>query len=174
MLLIPAFQTLLFFGKMIKYIFLDIDGVLNSIEYYKEKPQHERWKELKDKLDKHIAWGVCNIDPKAVKLLNKLVNETGAQIVVSSSWRGDIALQTIFSLSGIEKPIYGETPRLTSGFRGQEIKLWLEKQSKPYKFVIIDDDSDMFDDQKPYFIHTDYKFGLTKSDVAKAIKILNE
>ena len=148
--------------------------MLNSEQYYLEKPQHERWKELKDKLDKHIAWGVCNIDPKAVKLLNKLVAETKAKIVVSSSWRGDYALQTIFALVGITEPIYGETPRLTSRFRGQEIKFWLEKQSKPYKYVIIDDDSDMFDDQKPYFIHTDYEFGLTKSDVDKAIKILNE
>ena len=159
---------------MDKYIFLDIDGVLNSEQYYLEKPQHKRWKEFKDKLDKHIAWGVCNIDPKAVKLLNKLVTETNAKIVVSSSWRGDYALQTIFSLAGIIEPIYGETPRLESRFRGEEIKFWLEKQSKPYKYVIIDDDSDMFDDQKPYFIHTDYEFGLTKSDVDKAIKILNE
>jgi hypothetical protein len=28
------------------------------------------------------------VDPKAVKLLNKLVTETNAKIVVSSSWRG--------------------------------------------------------------------------------------
>lgn len=57
--------------------------------------------------------------------------------------------------------------------RDEEIKFWLEKQSKPYKYVIIDDDSDMFDNQKPYFIHTDYEFGLTESDVNKAIKMLN-
>ena len=104
---------------MDKFIFLDIDGVLNSEQYYLEKPQHKRWKEFKDKLDKHIAWGVCNIDSKAVKLLNKLVAETKAKIVVSSSWRGDYALQTIFSLAGIIEPIYGETPRLESRFRGE-------------------------------------------------------
>lgn len=157
-----------------KFIFLDIDGVLNSEQYYIEKPWPQRFEELKDKLDEHIAFGISHIDPKAVKLLNKLVAETKAKIVVSSSWRGDIALQTIFSLADIIEPIYGETPRLESRFRGEEIKFWLEKQSKPYKYVIIDDDSDMFDDQKPYFIHTDYEFGLTKSDVDKAIKILNE
>ena len=155
-----------------KYIFLDIDGVLNSKQYYLEKSQHKRWKEFKDKLDRHIAWGVCNIDPKAVKLLNKLVAETKAKIVVSSSWRGDYALQTIFALVGITEPIYGETPRLKSRFRGEEIQQWLDKH-KCDKYVILDDDRDFFDSQLPYFVHTDWKVGLTESDMNKAISILN-
>lgn len=117
---------------MDKFVFLDIDGVLNSEQYYLEKPQHKRWKEFKNKLDKHIAWGVCNIDPKAVKLLNKLVSGTNARIVVSSSWRGDYALQTVFSLAGIIEPIYGETPRLESRFRGEEIDKWLKERQEPY------------------------------------------
>lgn len=156
---------------MDKYIFLDIDGVLNSEQYYLEKPQHKRWKEFKDKLDKHIAWGVCNIDPKAVKLLNKLVTETNAKIVVSSSWRGDYALQTIFSLAGITESIYGETPRLESRFRGEEIDKWLKERQEPYKYVILD--SDMLDTQRNNFIHTDWKVGLTEENVNKAIEILN-
>lgn len=158
---------------MDKYIFLDIDGVLNSEQYYLEKPQHKRWREFKDKLDKHIAWGVCNIDPKAVKLLNILVTETNARIVVSSSWRGDYTLQTVFSLAGIIEPIYGETPRLESRFRGEEIDKWLKERQEPYKYVILDDDSDMLDTQRNNFIHTDWKVGLTGENVNKAIEILN-
>lgn len=156
---------------MDKYIFLDIDGVLNSEQYYLEKPQ--RWKEFKDKLDKHIAWGVCNIDPKAVKLLNKLVDETKAKIVISSPWRGDYALQTIFSLAGIIEPIYGETPRSEHRRRGAEIEAWLEERKEPYKYVILDDDSDMLDTQHSNFIHTDWRVGLTEENVNEAIKILN-
>ena len=156
-----------------KYIFLDIDGVLNSEQYYLEKPQHKRWKEFKDKLDRHIAWGVCNIDPKAVKLLNKLVAETKAKIVVSSSWRGDYALQTIFALVGIIEPIYGETPRLKSRFRGEEIDKWLEERQEPYKYVILDDDSDMLDTQHNNFIQINRKVGLTEENVNEAIKILS-
>lgn len=158
---------------MDKFVFLDIDGVLNSEQYYLEKPQHKRWKEFKNKLDKHIAWGVCNIDPKAVKLLNKLVSGTNARIVVSSSWRGDYALQTVFSLAGIIEPIYGETPRLESRFRGEEIDKWLKERQEPYKYVILDDDSDMLDTQRNNFIHTDWKVGLTEENVNEAIKILN-
>lgn len=160
---------------MDKYIFLDIDGVLNSEQYYLEKSQYERWEEFRDKLDNHIAWGVCNIDPKAVKLLNRLVSETNAKIVVSSSWRGDYALQTIFSLAGIIEPIYGETPRSNFGWRGAEIGTWLKERREPYKYVILDDDDcDMLDTQRNNFIHTDWTVGLTEENVNEAIKILND
>lgn len=158
---------------MTKICFLDIDGVLNSEQYYLEKSQHKRWNEFEEKYEnEHIAFGLANIDPKAVELLNKLTESTGAKIVVSSSWRGDSTLQTIFTLAGIKEPIYGETPRLYSRYRGQEIQQWLDKH-KCNKYVILDDDRDFFDSQLPYFVHTDWKIGLTESDISKAINILN-
>ena len=158
---------------MDKFVFLDIDGVLNSEQYYLEKPWPQRFEELKDKLDEHIAFGIAHIDPKAVKLLNRLVTETKAKIVVSSSWRGDYALQTIFALVGITEPIYGETPRLESRFRGEEIDKWLKERQEPYKYVILDNDSDMLGTQRNNFIHTDWKVGLTEENVNEAIKILS-
>lgn len=158
---------------MNKVCFLDIDGVLNSVKFFEEKSQSKRWNEFKEKYEnKHIAFGLANIDPKAVELLNKLTEATGAKIVVSSSWRGDSALQTIFTLVGIKEPIYGETPRLYSSYRGQEIQQWLNEH-KCDKYVILDDDLDFFDSQLPYFVHTDWKVGLTESDMNKAINILN-
>lgn len=158
---------------MTKICFLDIDGVLNSVNFFEEKSQSKRWNEFKEKYEnKHIAFGLANIDPKVVELLNKLTEATGAKIVVSSSWRGDSALQTIFTLVGIKEPIYGETPRLYSRYRGQEIQQWLDKH-KCDKYVILDDDLDFFDSQLPYFVHTDWKVGLTESDMNKAISILN-
>ena len=159
---------------MTKICFLDIDGVLNSVNFFEEKSQSKRWDEFKEKYEnKHIAFGLANIDPKAVELLNKLTEATGAKIVVSSSWRSDSALQTIFTLAGIKEPIYGETPRLYSRYRGQEIQQWLDKH-KCDKYVILDDDLDFFDSQLPYFVHTDWKVGLTEDNISKAIKILNE
>lgn len=158
---------------MTKICFLDIDGVLNSVNFFEEKSQSKRWNEFKEKYEnKHIAFGLANIDPKAVELLNKLTEATGAKIVVSSSWRGDSALQTIFTLAGIKEPIYGETPRLYSRYRGQEIQQWLDKH-KYDKYVILDDDLDFFDSQLPYFVHTDWRVGLTENDMNKAIGILN-
>ena len=105
--------------------------------------------------------------------MNRLVTETNARIVVSSSWRGDYALQTIFSLAGIIEPIYGETPRLESRFRGEEIAKWLGERQEPYKYVILDDDSDMLDTQCNHFIHIDWEVGLTEENVNEAIKILS-
>lgn len=62
-----------------------------------------------------------------------------------------------------------------SGHRGSEIQEWLDKQTEPYRYVILDDDSDMLDWQLPYFIQTDWlKWGLSDEDVEQAIHILND
>ena len=39
-----------------KFIFLDIDGVLNSELFYSEKSQNERYNDLVSVFPKHIAW----------------------------------------------------------------------------------------------------------------------
>lgn len=58
-----------------KAIFLDIDGVLNSDEYF-------------DKISNLDIQGIeKEIDIEKVKLLKEAINETGAKIVLSSSWR---------------------------------------------------------------------------------------
>lgn len=71
---------------MNKFIFLDIDGVMNSNLFYSERTQDKRYDEWIKDHSQHIAWGACNIDPKAVKRLNKITDATKAKIVVSSSW----------------------------------------------------------------------------------------
>lgn len=156
---------------MNKFIFLDIDGVLNSEQYYIEKSESERLRELK--LEGVIAYGLANIDSKAVSLLNKITDETGAKIVISSCWRGAPSLYTILKLAGITSPIYGETPRLENRWRGMEINKWLEGIKEPYKYVIIDDDNDMLESQLNNFVQTDGKIGLTEENVNEAIKMLN-
>lgn len=57
---------------MRKIIFLDIDGVLNSADHLDHT--------------KHCN-GYSDISPKKVKLLKKIVDRTGAEIVLSSTWR---------------------------------------------------------------------------------------
>ena len=58
-----------------KVIFLDIDGVLNSAKYF------DRIKNLE------ITEIEEQIDIKKVELLKKAVDETGAKVALSSSWR---------------------------------------------------------------------------------------
>lgn len=63
----------------------------------------------------------------------------------------------------------------TGNDRGSEIQEWLDKQTEPYRYIILDDDSDMLDCQLPYFIQTDWlKWGLSDEDVEQAIHILND
>ena len=58
-----------------KVIFLDVDGVLNSDEYF-------------DKIKNVNICGIeSEIDVEKIKLLKKAVDETGANVVLSSSWR---------------------------------------------------------------------------------------
>lgn len=161
---------------MNKYIFLDIDGVLNSNDYFSSLEHIKRMdKFLEMGFDSSIAYGVSSIDPVAVKNLNKLVKDTGAKIVVSSTWRTSPNLSEIFKISGIEAPIFSITPSSRSRIRGEEIQAWLDKKAEsPYKYIILDDDSDMLRDQLPYFIQVDWMArGLSKNDVKLATKILN-
>lgn len=133
---------------MNKFIFLDIDGVMNSNLFYSERTQDKRYNDWIKEHPQRIAWNACDIDPRAVERLNRLTDATGAKIVVSSTWRSD---------------------------RGSEIQEWLDKQTEPYRYVIFDDDTDMLDSQLPYFIQSDWlKWGLSDEDVEQAIHILND
>lgn len=159
---------------MNKFIFLDIDGVLNSNFFFIERSQSDRWKEAYEKYSQEVAHGVCSIDERTVARVNKIVKETGAKIVVSSTWRHDPYLPEVFKAVGMEAPIFDVTPRSESRIRGEEIKAWLDKYAEPCKYIILDDDSDMLPEQYPYFIQTDcLKWGLDDNDVEIAIKILN-
>lgn len=94
---------------------------------------------------------------------------------MSSSWRTDSSLGKIFEAAGINGRIYDITPLSKERHRGLEIQKWLNMQTEPYNYVILDDDSDMLDKQLPYFIQTDWtRWGLSDEDVERAIYILND
>lgn len=61
-----------------KYLFLDVDGVLNSVSWYREE-----W-------NKDHVYPQGDFDPKCVEIVNRIVKETGCKVVVSSSWRAEI------------------------------------------------------------------------------------
>ncbi|MCB0381592.1 MAG: hypothetical protein KDD24_10070, partial [Flavobacteriales bacterium] len=61
---------------------------------------------------------------------------------------------------------------LPNCIRGEEVESYLDNIN--YKnYVILDDSTDFYHWQKPYFINTDPGFGLSELDVEKAIRILN-
>ncbi len=173
-----------------KIIFLDVDGVINS-------DQFTRW--CRDNKEFLKEGGSNHISPWLVKKVLNICEATGASIVMSSSWRLWSLGQTLKNLSSkrdlrpILEKLVGITQRTDDRFRGQEIKNFLECCKKGYfytdigeqlsderytfskepKYVIIDDDNDMLDEQLPFFVQTDFLVGITDEDVNKAIKILN-
>ena len=119
-----------------KVIFLDVDGVLNSDEYF------DKVRNLKIK-------GIENqIDVEKIKLLKKAVDETGAKVVLSSSWRftlNEQPLRDLLSRYGIG--VYSRTPYI-DWERGLEIKKWLSDNKDVEDFVIVDDEIfDSFDEE---------------------------
>ena len=153
-------------------LFLDVDGVLNSDEYYNYiRP-----------VRKNLKFPDSKIDPDAVNLLNYIVAKTDCEIVVSSAWRyGKTldALVRLFHEMGIEKDIFdmtkwdvntlkGVTPR------GDEIQGWLDENKEIVtKYAILDDSYAMSDEQLPYTVFTDDKVGLTEENAEEIIRILN-
>jgi hypothetical protein len=165
-----------------KLIFLDIDGVFNSENYYRERKDFTPWDESKE------------FDPECVRHFNQITGQTGAKIVISSCWRrGNLHyLQTLFNMVGIHGDVIGETPKLHSkeGFsipRGCEIQKmlrdtfhypvwnWEKEQGivcEVESYVIIDDDSDLLLIQKDNFVQTSHRYGLTILTAQQAIGIL--
>jgi hypothetical protein len=60
-----------------------------------------------------------------------------------------------------------KTPWLR-GCRGDEIKAWLSEHPEVDKYAILDDDSDMLDEQLPNFFKTTFQDGLT-DDIAEKV-----
>lgn len=157
-----------------KVIFLDIDGVLNSEEFWKNEAQHVRKKKAIAEGRSHDeASAIANMDPNAVERIMRIVKETGAEIVVSSTWRFDDSICYKLRFMGIPQ-IYGITPGTVKRYRGEEIKLWLDEHPEVIDYVIIDDDNDMLDEQDSHLVQTSWLTGITDYDVEKAINILNK
>lgn len=122
---------------MTKIIFLDIDGVLNSENYFDKTNDCDEY---------------TDINQEKVKLLKEIVDRTGAEIVLSSTWRtlGHTMeeekehpkyVYLVNSLSKFGLEIKSHTPYLENN-RPKEIKAWLDihENKDDIRFVSLDDD----------------------------------
>ena len=118
-----------------KVIFLDIDGVLNSDEYV-------------DRVKKSDIQGIeRDIDIEKVKLLKRAIDETGAKVVLSSSWRYTKNARYLKELLANYGIGVDSTPYIQDK-RGLEIKKWLSENQGVEDFLIIDDEIfDSFDEE---------------------------
>lgn len=129
-----------------KIIFLDIDGVLNTPKLLKK-------------------FGFDFIDDILVALIARIVRETEAKIVLSSTWRIEEKNRQLVqeALAAHDLEIFDSTPILKPETqmwveRHQEIRAWLENR-EVHKFAIIDDWEDAAIEGS--FFKTDENRGLT-------------
>lgn len=148
-------------------IFLDVDGVLNSINNL-IKVYNETHKP-------HSGYSYP-FDSKCLENLKKLITETKSNLVISSTWRysqeGMEKLLEALSKYELDKLVIGCTPALGLS-RGEEIKKYLSnyKTTETIKFVILDDDRDM-GELSQYLVHINRNVGLTEENVQQAVNKL--
>lgn len=146
-------------GLLVRYLFLDIDGVIAG----------------------DAEWGAilednsCLFNKDAILWLNRVFDTIpDIQLIISSTWRkGETieSLQAIFKRRGFKYyyRIIDKTPVLQfernkeipyiSVPRGSEIDAWLRANTSrvdQYKYCIIDDGSDMLYYQRDNFVHIHY------------------
>ncbi|WP_310191385.1 HAD domain-containing protein [Bacillus sp. 3255] len=146
-----------------KLIFLDIDGVMNHRNYM-----------VRSRL--HMMQEFC---PVAVRNLREVVKRTGANIVLSSTWRKGLSIKEIkklFSWYDLDKYVIGKTPVLDWEIRGKEIQLFMDEfKLQPIEsFIILDDDDDM-GKLLPHLIHCKSYSGFVSDERREqAILLLGE
>lgn len=166
---------------MSKVLFLDIDGVLNT------ERQHDRCVEAGLAYVDNFGYA---FDPVSVANLKRIVDETGADIVISSSWKfwGLSTMQKLWASRELPGKIIDVTPNNVSdemllsvdldlmdlpAGKGSEIKEWLSTSGQQVThYAILDDLPDMLPEQQSHFVQIDPRIGITKDDADRIITIL--
>lgn len=157
-----------------RVVFLDIDGVLNSVRYVKARgPRGE--------LANDLEYWDLNIDPEAVASLNEIVKASGADVVISSSWRRMLGLADIrgcLKRRGFLGRVVDRTPEINcrirnsvierAAIRGDEVQAWLEDNRDVADFCILDDGNDM-GELSDHLVLIDAENGLGPKHVAPAL-----
>ena len=175
---------------MDKIIFLDVDGVLNTEGLFRAAMRTGRWTNCT-----YEEMRCDQLEPHLLENLVALVEQTGATIIVSSTWREfDTTRNILFNtLTALDLQVRDYTPYRHYHFRLKWDCPWEQLNRaceiyeslqvyKPDRYVILDDnnifepvvDSKIEKQLEPYFLQLDPETGLTTTTVEQAVKILND
>lgn len=138
-----------------KILFLDIDGVCNSMEYMNATGDRDLY----------------SIDPAAAARVGRIIEQTKCKVVLSSSWRlsAESSAEVIANVCmfiDITPDFHGTTDR------GCEVIAWLKSHPEVTRHAILDDNADFHRDQ-PLF-KTTWAAGLTDEIADLVIAHLNK
>lgn len=147
------------------YIFLDVDGVLNTQADWKNR--------------------MYSLNPKCVDAFNMLLDKLdNPKIVLSSTWRNGITrdgskaahikdLMKALSKAGISE--IDRTATAPDGSRSKEIDYYLRRHTAD-SYIILDDDKDLFElkEKTPRLYLTDPRTGIVKKDVSNILKMTKQ
>lgn len=150
-----------------KVIFLSFDGVLasgynNYMMKCKRLPLEDGYGKL--------------FDPECVNWLKKILDETGADIIVTSKWKEHLRLkdfQNMWKMRDLPGTIADVTA--IDERRGDEIALWLSDCREVVQYVILDaSPAECFnDDQMNHLIRLNPNDGVNRNVARRAIELLN-
>lgn len=161
-----------------KIIFLDIDGVLNDLDYihkvYPEKCVFSKNKNVNKCLNYEIylEYIKFNFNPENLKVLKTLCDMIECKIVLTSSFR---CKEVVDALIDLGFPVIGMTNYINQN-RYLEIMDYLDNNDVE-SFVIIDDESKYLEKTtlENNLVQTSlYDGGLKDSHIEKTISILNQ
>ena len=173
-------------NQVTKIVFLDIDGVLNStdsvhVSLGPTEATSEKVRQL-GCVGMVASFALKHADPVSIALFNRLLDETGAGLVLSSSHRMNFSelgygsvehlqkLRNFLNAMGVNVPeFFCITPR-AHAIRGKQIELWLAAFDGEVSYVILDDGRD-FNENQP-LVWCDPKYGFTFEEYREASNIL--
>ena len=179
---------------MVKLLFLDMDGAgansISDIDAYCRKMEKKGFslRKMQKAYDKEFCDGLEAIFPKKARLVSKIIAETGAKIVWSTSWRTcepykssiQSARKMMLRRNMPGNALIGYTPDFgPRAFRSREIITYLKRHypdMSSCRCAVLDDM-----DEAGYhlpgncrFFQTDERFGLTFSITRKIIRYFNQ
>lgn len=173
------------------YIFLDIDGVLNGDQEYSRLRKHLRdagllshKQSLLDLKPEHAREEhlLMLLSGEKISLLNELIQKTGAEIILSSTWRNSDNLwgfeaETLLKKAGFQGKIAGKTGESLDS-RGAEIARKIKSMAlEDGDYIILDDDPTTKDARlltgsRNRWIRTATSKGLTPRHLSQALDLL--
>lgn len=154
-----------------KVIFLDLDGVLNSRIYDRQRDWTKQ----------------TYIDETRLPLLKRIVDETGAEIVFSSTWRehwdrnpvklDEDGKYIVDCLAKYGLKISDKMPQVKFGDRSSEIAFYLDMHEDIRNYIILDDENFNWTDMMRLHVVKTNAYvgrGLDEEHAMRAIEILNK